>query len=357
MQEQQIQPLAAYQTIACINEEHRVYLVQHCENRKIYVKKILDVYNADVYRFLQEHPIPGTPRLYLVWEEGQELTIIEEYINGTSLQEMIDRGNLSSEETASYLCDLCDILDRLHGLQQPIVHRDIKPSTVMITSFGNVVLLDFNAAKFLSPQTASDTVLLGTQGYAAPEQYGFGSSTPRTDIYALGILLKEMAGSMTADPKIFASVIARCTQMDPGNRFASVQEVKDAVMQAVHPERVSSSPSVKQKSTSYTLPGFRSKHPLKMITAVAGYLLCFWLCLTIELDATNTIQLWIERIGCLAMAFSIIVSVNNYRDIWDAMPLCSSSHRGVRYLGVACLCFVFLAIIFMIMMILVLIFE
>jgi hypothetical protein len=200
-------------------------------------------------------------------------------------------------------------------------------------------------------------VLLGTQGYAAPEQYGFGSSTPRTDIYALGILLREMTDAMACDREIFAPVIAQCTQMDPGNRIQSVQELKAAIMQTVHPETAPVSSAKKQMPTSYTLPGFRTKHPLKMLTAAMGYLFCFWFCLTVEFDNTNVIQLWIERIGCLVMALSIIFSVSNYRNIWDLMPLCSSSHRWVRYLGVACLCIIFVVAILMMIFVLDAVFE
>lgn len=88
--------------------------------------------------------------------------------------------------------ELCEILEKLHSANPPIVHRDIKPSNIIITNYDHVILLDFNAAKYFTDPNTSDTILLGTKGYAAPEQYGFGSSTPQTDIYAVGILLKEL---------------------------------------------------------------------------------------------------------------------------------------------------------------------
>lgn len=92
--------------------------------------------------------------------------------------------------------DLCEILEKLHSVTPPIVHRDTKPSNIIITNYEHVVLLDFNAAKYFADTDTADTILLGTKGYAAPEQYGFGSSTPQTDIYALGILLKELVKSL-----------------------------------------------------------------------------------------------------------------------------------------------------------------
>ena len=86
---------------------------------------------------------------------------------------------------------------REHLFQIPaIIHRDIKPSNIIITAYNRAVLLDFNAAKYYSCQSTEDTVLLGTQGYASPEQYGFGSSSPQTDIYSMGILFRELLNSI-----------------------------------------------------------------------------------------------------------------------------------------------------------------
>ena len=95
---------------------------------------------------------------------------------------------------------LCNILEALHSMTPPIIHRDIKPSNIIITSYNYAMLLDFNAAKQFSGQNESDTVLIGTPGYAAPEQYGFGSSSPKTDIYSLGIVLREMLDRITPVP-------------------------------------------------------------------------------------------------------------------------------------------------------------
>ena len=85
------------------------------------------------------------------------------------------------------------------------------------------MLLDFNAAKYKSADATrgSDTVLLGTQGYAAPEQYGFGESSPQTDIYSLGIIMREASASLAVNSHKFDAVISRCTQMDPTQRFHS----------------------------------------------------------------------------------------------------------------------------------------
>ena len=194
--------MSDYKIISALNEEHKVYLVQSALSGNIYVQKILDVYNIRVYEYLYRNPVAGIPRLINYYEDGNQLIVIEEYISGTSLQEKIDNSDLSVSDIRSYMIMLCNILEALHSMTPPIIHRDIKPSNIIITSYNYAMLLDFNAAKQFSGQNESDTVLIGTPGYAAPEQYGFGSSSPKTDIYSLGIVLREMLGSITPAPDI-----------------------------------------------------------------------------------------------------------------------------------------------------------
>ena len=130
-----------------------------------------------VYAELYRNPIAGTPRIINYYEETGQLTVIEEYISGTSLQDKIRHADISPNEMLQYMLDLCTILEQLHLHNPAIIHRDVKPSNVIITSYNRAVLLDFNAAKYHTAAKDSDTILLGTQGYAAPEQYGFGQSS------------------------------------------------------------------------------------------------------------------------------------------------------------------------------------
>lgn len=106
----------------------------------------------------------------------------------------------------------------------------MKPSNVIITSYNRAVLLDFNAAKYHTAAKDSDTILLGTQGYAAPEQYGFGQSSPQTDIYSIGILLKEMAEASHCQNPYIDAVTAKCTQMNPAERYQSIGELRQVLL-------------------------------------------------------------------------------------------------------------------------------
>jgi serine/threonine protein kinase len=86
---------------------------------------------------------------------------------------------------------LCECLDSLHKLNPPIIHRDIKPENIIYHN-NKVTLLDFGIARFLDSKKSKDTLILGSVGYAAPEQFGFQQSNPQTDIYALGKLMNYL---------------------------------------------------------------------------------------------------------------------------------------------------------------------
>ena len=185
--------LSFYQQIASLNEDHGVYLVQNISDKKIYVKKILKIYNVEVFRYLKDNPIKNTPRIYEVIEDSNQLIVLEEYISGTTLQQILDeQKGLKEEQVENIIRQLCSILLELHKAHPPIIHRDIKPSNIIISPDGVVKLIDMNAAKWSRNHSGRDTALLGTVGYAAPEQYGFASSCAQTDIYSVGILVNMM---------------------------------------------------------------------------------------------------------------------------------------------------------------------
>ena len=331
--------ISYYNTIATINSVHKIYLVQHRETGKIYIKKILDVYNPHIYEYLMEHPITGIPKLYNVYEENEQLILVEDFISGVSLREMIDERTLTLDLIVRFMEELCDILEKLHALKPPIIHRDIKPSNIIITPYNHVVLIDFNAAKYLTDTADHDTVLLGTKGYAAPEQYGFGFSTPQTDIYALGILLKEFSSALPVPTNIFDTIIRKCTEMNPSDRMETVQELKNEIEEL---QTHSSEQSQRSASTAWrnlVPPGFRTKTPWKMLTATTIYLFIFWLCLSLEVKDATVFHLWLERITALSMMLSIVFCCFNYRNIHRLIPLCANKHRLIHYLGVLILNF------------------
>lgn len=342
--------ISYYNAIATINSAHKIYLVQHRETGKIYIKKILDVYNPHIYEYLMEHHITGIPKLYNIYEESGQLILIEEFISGIPLQEMIDERTLTLDLIIRFMGELCSILEKLHFLNPPIIHRDIKPSNIIITPCGHAVLIDFNAAKYSTGTADHDTVLLGTKGYAAPEQYGFGSSTPQTDIYALGILLKELSHALLVQTNIFDAIISRCTEMNPSDRMKTVQELKNEIekLQNCNNDNYNAE-GTPQKN--FALPGFRTKTPWKMLTAFVGYLFIFWVCLSMEVKDATVFHLWLERVTALFIMLSFVFCCFNYCNIHRLIPLCANKHKLIRYLGVVALNF---AVVFSLLFVMIL---
>ncbi len=339
--------ISYYKTIATINSEHKIYLVQHQETKKIFIKKILDVYNINIYNQLLTHPILGTPTIYEIYEENNQLIVIEQYISGCSLQEKINSHSITIDDIYHYALELCSILEIMHSFVPPIVHRDIKPSNILITDYNHLVLLDFNAAKYYTTNSDTDTVLLGTQGYAAPEQYGFGTSSPKTDIYTFGILLKELSMSLSNVPKELTQLIMKCIQLNPDDRYNSIAEIK-TIIENIQSNTFQSTTQFTTLS-SYFLPGFRTLKAWKMLIATPIYLFILWLSFSLQVENTYGLALWIERFFCMLIFLSIIFGCFNYLDIQSWVPLCKSKNKLIHYIGIILLDIMLVSSLFIIM--------
>lgn len=333
--------ISYYKTIATINEEHRIYLVQHMQNHKIYIKKLQEVYNLSVYEQLKEHNITGIPQIVDYYEEDGKLLLIEEYISGISLQELMDTSRITLESIDSYICELCDILVQLHSLNPPMVHRDIKPSNILITPYNHVVLIDFNAAKYLTNKETPDTVLLGTKGYAAPEQYGFGSSTPKTDIYALGVLIKELVASLPEPTTLYDPIIEKCTQINPKERFETVTRLMENLPRKQE-ETLQATNTISKRLKPFMLPGYRTRNLWKMLLATPGYLMILWFSIDLDIKNTPMPAVWVQRICLLLMFLSVVFVFSNYYNIQRYMPLCRHKNFYLRQLGKILLCAIML---------------
>ena len=191
---------------------------------RLFFKKRLETYNLEVFAWLKDHRSRYVPRIESYWQEGQELVVIEEMIQGNTLEELLREG-VSFQERIRILLELCEGLTFLHSAQPPIIHRDLKPSNIMLTEDGVVKIIDYDAAKVSVKGQTRDTQLIGTQGSAAPEQYGFAASDARTDIYALGKLIERMLPN-NADA---ARIVARATRMDPAKRYASAAQIREPI--------------------------------------------------------------------------------------------------------------------------------
>lgn len=174
------------------------------------------------------------PRVVECYKTGSELVVVTEYVPGETLAAYVARRGGSPALAREVFPVLCEAVAELHGVcDPPLIHRDLKPQNVIIAPEG-LFLIDFGIARRYRDDAASDTVHLGTRAYAPPEQYGFGQTDVRSDVYALGQLLAfcltgeeprpgadEMAGAAEAAPAL-APVLARATAFDPAERYGDV---------------------------------------------------------------------------------------------------------------------------------------
>lgn len=322
-----------YKEIASLNPAHGISIVQDISDHKIYVKKVLSVFQPDVYKQLMQIHINGIPCLYDLEEKGDKLIIIEEYISGNTLDELMDKGRFfTKREICSFMTQLCYILNGLHTLTPPVIHRDIKPSNIMLTPAGKIYLLDMNAAKYSDPEREEDTRLLGTKGYAAPEQYGFGSSTPQTDIYSCGRLLEELLRhSDSASDPVLNNIVSNCCNLDPHNRYADALTLSAAVNSGADSKKHTS----QIKYNPLLPPGYRSSNPVLCLFSTVWYVFLAYVGLTFRpVNESSSAVIWLERIIFLLSILSVVFFSANYLNIHSYIPLCKSSNKLIRILGV-----------------------
>lgn len=334
--------LSYYREIARIDEKRNIKLVQHTESGKVFVLKSLHVFDLKVFTYLKENPPKGVPKIIELIEDEEKIHVVEEYVSGNTLLELQqDRGPFSEHEAAGYISQLCDILRTLHQQNPPIVHRDIKPSNLLVTYDGRLILIDFNTAKESEGDKGHDTVLIGTAGYAAPEQYGFSESKPTADIYAIGVLLNELLTGCLPGQKEYkgrlSKIIQKCIHIDPEQRFQSVDELQQALNEALHPE------NARLKSIqSWLPPGIRNKNPFVKFASFVGYLLLIIISMSLEFENASSDELIFNRIVFLLLFLSEILLIGNYGNIWSHLPLARNSNRLVKAGGIVLWAFVLL---------------
>lgn len=197
--------------------------------KRLCVMKQRELNSLPIYQMLKTLDSPNIPKIYRLFERDGKLIVIEEHIDGQTLEEILIYQEPEEELAEKILIQLCDCLAVLH--EKNIIHRDLKPSNIMLTEKNIVKLIDFGIARIFKPENSADTELLGTRGYAPPEQFGlfdFGQTDRRSDIYALGITFKEMLGENYNGQ--LKKILDKCTALEPAQRYQSVKEVRDAII-------------------------------------------------------------------------------------------------------------------------------
>ena len=186
---------------------------------------------------------PHLPSIIDVIDCDDTFLIVMDYIEGNPLSKALETsGAQNQDDVIEWAKQLCDVLGYLHSRKPPIIYRDMKPSNVMLKPDGNVMLIDFGTAREFKSTSVADTTCIGTQGYAAPEQFGgHGQTDARTDIYCLGATMYHLVtGHNPATPPYemypirqwnpmlssgLEEIILKCTQRNPEDRYQSCAEL------------------------------------------------------------------------------------------------------------------------------------
>ncbi len=202
---------------------------------------------------------PSLPRIVDIIDNVVTIYIVMDYIEGESLDKILNEYGAQPEELViNWAKQICDALSYLHSQKPPIIYRDMKPANVMLNPEGNIKIIDFGIAREYKEQNLADTTVLGTKGYAPPEQYS-GQTDARSDIFALGMTMHHLLTGVDPrkgdryvpvrqwNPELSEGIeviIDKCVQPAAENRY---QSCSDLLYDLEHPELITKDFKKKQK--------------------------------------------------------------------------------------------------------------
>lgn len=303
-----------YSSVMQLGRHSDTMLLRDLNSGYLVVRRIAGAKQAEIYQMLKDIHEPHIPAVYSITPvESGQYEIMEEYIQGRTLEEILqEEDHIDESRTAWYITQLCDVLEKIH--KAGLIHRDIKPGNIIITPNDQLYLIDFEIARTRKEEKDSDTEILGTQGYAAPEQFGFHQTGPQADIYSTGILLNEMlTGKMPNEslPKGFMShVVRQCIQMDTAKRYKNAKVLK-RVLRPFLPKNHPKAPKILRH-----IPGFRSFTTWKMVVACIFYA---FIPLSIYILMPEFQKLDLQ--GCIFLIAAIIIYGTLFLFIFDSFHI------------------------------------
>lgn len=264
---------------------------------------------------------PSLPRIVDIIDNGITIYVVMDYIEGESLDKILHEYGAQSEELViEWAMQLCDALAYLHSQKPPIIYRDMKPANIMLKPEGTIKIIDFGIAREYKEQKLSDTTVLGTKGYAPPEQYS-GQTDARSDIFALGMTMHHLLTGI--DPRsgeVYAPVrmwnpeltegieliINKCVEPAPENRY---QNCADLLYDLEHPGLITRGYKNKQK---IKLGFFFVSASLAILMAVLGII-----CNNISTDINNNNY---EVLISPSTATALEEKIESYKQAIDIYP-------------------------------------
>ena len=225
--------MAEYKDVEFLDIKKNIQLVEDTASGKRYVKKYISDEQREIYEIIRSKQYYGIPRVIDIYPENDYFVLIEEYAEGRSLQTMLDMGIIFPPQFVRTLVSfLAKALTPIH--RDGIIHRDITASNIIYSGNNEFYLIDFGNARTYKKHQSSDTEFIGTQNYAAPEQFGFAQSTRKTDVFAIGMLMNVLlTGGKFTNEQLYRgrlkNIIKRCTSINPRRRYKSVKRISFAL--------------------------------------------------------------------------------------------------------------------------------
>lgn len=290
-----------YQYLDSLNRKNTLSLVRNSETGEILTARTVNESQVSPYKRMQGIHVPHVPYIHEIVQEAEhEYVVYADYIEGRNMHDYLEKeGKCTVSDTVMLAAELCETLSALQVLG--IVHRDIKPDNVIISDKKEIYLIDFDISRLEKKSAGRDTSMLGTAGYAAPEQFGFAQSDHRTDLYALGVLINVMnTGSLPSEKKAvgrIGNIVDRCMQMDPANRYKDADELKSELL-GINEKR-------NWRDILHSIPGYRTYNLYYEIIATILYLFAFMFLIVF-------IQLAMESISNFLVVLYIFTNVIFY---------------------------------------------
>lgn len=321
--------LSQYRELICLDNSGQVSMVKDIRDNGIWVKKNIAPAAAAVYEKIKGSETRYIPYVKDVLYLDEKCYVIEEYIDGVDLATLIEQeGPMPLEKVREIMCLVCDALYFLH--KRGIIHRDITPANIILKNNGSISLIDMGISRIKKEDSQRDTTILGTVGYAAPEQFGFKQTDSAADIYSCGVLINVLlTGKLPIEEKYIGEgdyIIDRCTQMDPADRYASASELKTALIR---------SGNVLGKAIEYTgrLPGLNGsgieRSVFTILYLVAAIFVSFAL-VALSIGDITTFRV-IAR-SCILLVLIPILLAGNFMDYEARLPL-SGSEVSRKFTG------------------------
>jgi len=203
------------------DKECKIELVENIRDNTRWIKRTYYEDKREIFHLLSKADATYLAEIKAVIFDVDTI-VLEEYIEGETMEKYLTHSKISSRQASMFIIELLHAVSAIHKLG--IIHRDIKPENILIDKYGHIHLVDFGIARIYRQDKSKDTELLGTVGYAAPEQFGYSQSDFRTDIFSIGMTCRDL-NRVCKKNHTLQKIERKCTKMDPMERYSDTASI------------------------------------------------------------------------------------------------------------------------------------